>query len=301
MKLILAAIPFSFSIPAKIDQPASNPEDVCVSKLADTHADDNCKDERAFYHLRTLIGLINCPNGEASATENPSCAGGYSWWDTAQNHWKSYDQLVAQAIRDYGCNCFPENKWINNVFGKEWRHVMPGVNGEPIDALDEACTVFAKRAKCLNIDFNSLDRLEDWPGSNGGNPRHTCDYIQWYTTHDSGSGLTCGPASNPNYIDAESWWYNDQNIGYHNMNQCRNAICEMEMEFAYAVADMLKDPVAFKLENLSNYKAWDKGMCELKNHGMNFDSCCGEKNVRSPFDSSKRQCCDGEVVGYGSC
>lgn len=178
---------------------------------------------------------------------------------------------------------------------------MPGVNGEPIDALDEACTLFSKRAKCLNIDFNSLDRLEDWPGANGGQPRHTCDILQSYVTHDNGNGITCGPETNPGYIDAQSWWKNDKYIGFHNMNQCRSAICSMEMEFAYAVADMLKDPLAFKKANLSNYGIWSSSQCESQQHGTEFDSCCGEKNYRNPFDSNLRQCCEGEIVAFGTC
>lgn len=304
MKTFLAAIPFSLAVPLENPTvPSSN--DVCVTKVADSNPDHECPDtDRTLGYVRNLIGLINCPNGEASADKNPACAGGHAWWDSDKTGpWLSYDQLVTGALQNYGCNCFPKNKWIeNNLFGKSWPHVLPGINGEPLDALDSACTVLARRVKCLDIDYNSLERLEDWPGSNGGYPRDTCDYIQWYNTHDIGNGITCGPENNPNYIDAEKWWYSDKNIGYHNMNQCRNTICEIEMKFARDVADLLRDPVAFTLSNLDKKGAWEKGMCDSgSEYGYRVDSCCGDKFERSPYDSNFKQCCGGKVTELGSC
>lgn len=302
MKTLLATIPFSMAIP--LEYPSVSPNDICVSKVADPNPDDNCPTtDRTTGYIRSLISLINCPNGEASADVNPACAGGHAWWDVNKiGPWTSYEGMVSAALQDYGCNCFPKNKWIEtNLFGKEWPHILPGINGEPLDALDSACAVLARRVKCLDIDFNSLDRLEDYPMSHGGFPRHTCDYIQWYVTHDNGNGITCGPANNPNYVDAEAWWYSDVNIGYHNMNQCRNTLCEIEMEFAREVADLLKDPAEFVRSNQEKKGAWAKGMCNAGDRGFQVDSCCGNKFERTPYDSSYKQCCNGKVTELGSC
>ena len=304
MKTLLAAIPFSIAVP--LEDLSAPGIDLCVSKVADPNPDHECPNtDRSLGYVRNLIGLINCPNGEASADENPSCAGGHAWWDVDKTGpWLSYDELVTSALQDYGCNCFPRNKWLeNNLFGQDWPHVLPGINGEPLDALDSACTVLARRVKCLDIDFNSLDRLEDYPDSNGGYPRHTCDYIQWYATHDThtDAGVVCGPANNPNYIDAEAWWYSEENIGFHNMNQCRNTICEIEMQFAREVAPLLKNPVEFTLANMDKKGAWEKGMCTAGDHGFQVDSCCGNKFERSPYDSNYKECCNGKVTEIGSC
>jgi len=302
MKLILATIPFSFAAPQAAQQELS-PNDICMKKVADIEESGNCeKTDRTLFAAKSLIGLINCPNGESSADVNPACAGGYAWWDSQQTgDWLSYDENVANALRNYGCNCFPKNKWINrNVFGLDWPHVMTGVNGEPLDDVDAACTILAKRVKCLDIDFNSME-LKDWPNSNNGQPRDTCDYIQWYNTFDEGSGVTCGYAENPNYADASNWWYKPENIGFHNMNQCRNTICEAEMEFARIVAPLLVDPVQFAKNNNGNKGAWEKGMCQMQNHNLNLDSCCGDKFERSPFDSSVKVCCDGKITDTGNC
>lgn len=301
MKLVLASIPFALAAPQQPPIDSANESGLCLSKVASAHPDRPCNDPRSLYEIRNLIGVINCPNGEASADQNPACAGGYAWWDTNQsNGWLSYDALVANALRNYGCNCFPRNKWVENLFGKEWKHVMTGLNGEPLDEIDAACAVMAKRVNCLDIDFNSLE-LKDWPGSNDNNPRDTCDYIQWYATFDNGNGVTCGDESNPNYIDDSNWWYKPENIGYHNMNQCRNTLCEIEMEFARSVAPLLRDPNAFATANSGNKGAWDKGACQMTKHYMNMDSCCGDKFNRVPFDSSLQQCCDGVVTEFGGC
>jgi len=256
-----------------------------------------CEDDdfRRFTDTRNLIGLINCPEKENSA--NPNCAG-----HTLKNGKnRSYYTLVTDALSNYGCNCFQDNKRIPNVKGNAGFHGMPGTNGEPVDDLDGFCKILARRHNCLKLDFGPQTGLEF---AHSDPNRRKCDYPQNYRyVHDTVTGdITCGPANNPNYANDNEWYQQPENQKYWNMNQCKRAICEMDLEFARAVAPLLTDPRAFWRINKNNRDISDDvAKCSLpKPAGRNLDQCCGIPEERNPFDSDLKQCCDNMIVEIGS-
>ena len=54
--------------------------------------------------------------------------------------------LVNTVMSSWGCNCFPQNKALPyEEKKKRFSRLAPGTNGEPVDGIDQACTVLAKR------------------------------------------------------------------------------------------------------------------------------------------------------------
>jgi len=282
MKLISAFL-FPFALAEKTE--------FCSNGL-DASEDEPCNTDddgfKSFGRSRSMISLINCPEGENSSNSN--CQG---YTNPKNGKIIPYNNILTQAIRNYGCNCFPNNKKVSNPFNGNptW---IPAANGEPVDELDAHCKIMSKRYVCMKLDFLEKDLHHANPD------RAVCDYFQGYNfVHDSDTGeIICGTAKNPNYA-------NDNNgkmpEGIYNMNQCRRARCEMDLELALAVAPLLEDPMAFKSENSGNSDiADDDSKCYFSGSGNGADECCGFPEARSPFSSYTKRCCDNTIVPIGS-
>jgi len=240
-----------------------------------------------FSRSRNMISLINCPEGENSI--NPNCKG---YTNPKNGKFFSYNTILTQAIANYGCNCFPKNKKVKNPNGNLVS--VPSANGEPVDDVDAHCKIMSKRYTCMKLDFLEKDLHHANPD------RAVCDYFQGYQfVHDSISGeIVCGTANNPNYA-------NDNNgkmpEGIYNMNQCRLARCEMDLELARAIAPLLEDPMAFKSANAANKNiGGDDSKCYFPGSGESADECCGFPEARNPFNSFTKRCCDHTIVQVGS-
>ena len=117
----------------------------------------------------------------------------------------------------------------------------------------------------------------------------------------NGQEYQCGYEKNPSYANNGPWFQKDENVGYYNMNQCLNTVCEIEYEFATSVANALRDPFEFKAENLDNYQVYHEGRCEpLPNNDFELNACCGPEFQRYPYSTDHKKCCNFELVDVGS-
>merc|ERR1712110_835348 len=110
-------------------------QEYCSNGIA-TDPDADCEDDgfKTFGNARNMIVAINCPQGVNSP--NPNCAG----YALKNGKTQAYEQAVVQAIRNYGCNCFPNNKRVEHpINGNPVSH--PGANGEPVGDLDAHCKI----------------------------------------------------------------------------------------------------------------------------------------------------------------
>jgi len=254
-----------------------------------------CKEQtdRSFANSRSIIETIICPDGENSA--NVNCAG----YTLNNGNTQTFRQALNSALNNYGCNCFSPNHRIPNVNGGSGFHLMPGNNGEPIDDFDAACKILARRHKCLNFDYGLNSGLE----FHHPNPeRAVCDYVTGYRyEYDSTTGeITCGPANNPGYANNGPWYQLPENIKRYNSNQCRRAVCEMDLEFARYVAPLLNDPRGFRLANRNNKNISNTAACVAPGTQGSIDTCCGPMEQRNPFNSGSKRCCQDIIVDIGS-
>jgi len=272
-----------------------NKNEYCSAEIGSDEAKDPeaCGSDRSFARARNFIEVMNCPDGELSA--NPNCAG----YTLRNGRTLSYRQALNQALDNYGCNCFSNNHKIPNINGGAGFHAIPGNNGEPVDDLDAFCKILARRHKCMNFDYGPNSGLEF---AHGNPNRQKCDYLVGYAyEHDTATGeFTCGPANNPGYANNGPWYQRPENQKHFNMNQCRLAICEMDLEFAQSVAPLLTDPWAFRQANRNNKNISDTNACEAPGVQGNVDTCCGPKSERNPFNSSIKRCCAEQIVDIGS-
>jgi len=250
----------------------------------------DCYDKSAS-KIKTWIEIINCPKGNDS--ENAACAGGPAPWNP--NNFLSYGQMVIYAMQNYGCNCFSDNKAVDNINGGLNKHLVPGINGEPIDELDKACTILARRNKCLQIDYEGESFDDILQG------RKVCDYLQGYSTFEDSDGKTyCGHEGNPLYSNESPFFQNPDNVDFFNINKCRGEVCAMDQQFIEAVAHILEDPFQFYRDNQANYNIYnDKNLC-IKRSNRVMDACCGEVNFRTPYSTADKRCCDGKLIQIGS-
>lgn len=187
------------------------------------------------------------------------------------------------ALRNYGCNCYPDNQdqpRPSNSAVNEW-HM--GSNGLPIDDLDQACLQLHESYRCVEMDrANNLfqDRTRDG-----------CYKGTAYKYHTAADGsIVCGPTKNPNYAKNPDTY------------ACQKAICTLERNFAYQVADILSDPLQFRDDHSSNYNDRDNICSKRTGFGGARDSCCGDYPNRNLYQSSTQECCaGGQSAQIGQC
>lgn len=187
------------------------------------------------------------------------------------------------VLRNYGCNCYPDNQdqpRPSNPSINEW-HM--GSNGTPIDSLDQACLDLHESYRCVEMD-RAADLFQD-------RTRDGCYKGTGYKYHqDSNGDIVCGPSRNPEYQNNAEVY------------ACQKAICSLERKFAYQVADILADPVSFRQLNSGNYDNRDNICFKRTGFGGARDACCGEYPERSLYQSSSQECCNNSYSALiGSC
>jgi hypothetical protein len=177
-----------------------------------------------------------------------------------------------RALRNYGCNCYPESDDTISTFDSTTVLWNLGNNGVPIDDVDAVCRNVWGKYHCYAYDGCHLGIDYEYHISENGN-------------------LTCGPQGAP---------YEDNLANF----QCENAACQIEKFFAEQIYPIMGDPQAFKTNNADNYDAWqDANTCQ-HNRGMHLvkKECCGNYPKRVPFDGDSMECCaDGKIELKGFC
>lgn len=167
----------------------------------------------------------------------------------------------------HGCYCF---RRAGGMIGSK-----NGYNGAPLDALDSLCRDLFRSEKCLQADIENCDNDRAFP----------------YTENDDGS-VTCGQDLSqwPNWLDNEA-------------NQCKLKLCQLELEFATTLKQMIADGFVAdpSISNINN-KDYDT-MCPPPTPGNPPPEleCCGSGINRRPFNAVHQQCCSNEIVSFGSC
>jgi len=239
--------------------------------------DEDCGDFRTLQKTKRMIDVLMCPEDEDSS--NPACAGRYQ----DNGKFKSIQGDIKRATRHYGCNCFQKNHRTISPAGSNVYY--PKSNGQAIDDFDAACYDLNQKYRCFILDKLNGD-LED-----------TCDYHTSYNWHVDDDGIIqCGRKKDLNYMVSG--------------DNCRRALCQMELSFAKRTAEILSDPYQFKLDNANKYGLWADNQCYKAESSMTKDMCCGEDNSdigfytihkRVPYDPVQQCCQDGQVVSLLEC
>merc|ERR1712110_442032 len=199
---------------------------------------------------------------------------------------------IYRALRNYGCNCFPEEadrvnhyislglpaKQTNNDV--EWHH---GFYGPSVDELDQLCALTYRRFNCLEKAVGDTIPTSAHQGFD-------CFRGTTHAYHvDSNNEVICGGSWNPNYAnDAASW-------------QCEKVVCGIELAFAneaWRAFDPDQGGVhhsEFATVNSENYNMNAKGMCNRSSAGTVDQQCCGEFPTRLSYNSNVLCCEDNEV------
>merc|ERR1712228_212005 len=168
---------------------------------------------------------------------------------------------LKRMVLNYGCNCYSKNK----MPGEGLR--VPGFNGKPLegDELDAACTVLARRNRCVDILH------ED------------CSYTSSYEY---------------------TWNTNSKNVKCNLGTWCERKLCAMDREFAKAVRSILfssgLSPAEFREQNQANKNVYKKGnICFGNTLPVDNWQCCGKAFKKEPYNADAQKCCDGNVVDIG--
>lgn len=178
-----------------------------------------------------------------------------------------------RALRDYGCNCYPEGDDTVSSFDSSITLWNMGNNGVPVDDVDAVCRNVWGKYHCYNYDG--------------------CKMGIDYTYHLSADGvITCGPSTDVDYAsDPDSF-------------MCELAACKIEKFLADELYPILGDPGTFRSDNSVNYNAWKSSVTCQKQPGMHVvkKECCGDYPKRVPFDADEFECCaDGKIELTGFC
>jgi len=236
--------------------------------------------DRIYGNTGNMMEIVMCPPNDPN--KPAYCEEGFTLFSGNQMTFRAH---INRLIRHHGCNCFPDNKFIPHPTQNRMI-VAPGVNGAPKNALDEACTVLAKRNRCLEID----------------NVNYECtfgeNYRFWYNdvTHE----VSCG-------IEGRNI-YNRNDYTNRPDLACERQRCFMDMEFIENVITALDG------KNVREYfldqRRYDRKTkvennlpeleCVSDDNNVFHDECCGAYTKRSPFDSAVKRCCNDNLVIIGS-
>lgn len=194
-------------------------------------------------------------------------------WDQAGNSEDCPFDVIDyyRALRDYGCNCYPEN--FDEEYqdsGVELWHM--GHNGMPVDEVDQVCHRAFHLYHCFEQD-----------GCIKGDA-----FVYHMTTEGD---LVCGPEDDANYASDPDGFF------------CEQSACLAEKKFAEEVYPLIGNPQTFKDNNKDNYRLWNKGEC-VRQAGASLakNECCGAYPYRKPYDANISECCsDGSVQAAGFC
>lgn len=237
---------------------------LALTMLQKALAQDNSTDvlpqmDRGLREIKNMLEELSCAAGQCVS-------------------YKGYQRI----LRDYGCNCFPEDE------NAEWDGIAIyqfESHGEPVDELDSACKEAYKRYRCFTHDVDNgllSDATSCMPGME-------------FEFHMSSNEIICGPPEDPEYALNSD------------LNGCKLAACEIERAFSYRVFNIVGNELnpsgkklRFREQNAHNFGTHGRGECKAQTGG-DKDSCCGEFPNRKPFNSDMASCCDGDIVTFGSC
>ena len=226
-----------------------------ISEKNDTDSDDPT--QRRFSTVRQMLVSLSCWDYFSQTGNTGNCP-------IRTRHYY-------RALREYGCNCYPEN------FDVEYRNTGEvlwhmGHNGAPIDDVDQACQSSFHQYQCYEKDG--------------------CIKGDEFIYHMNAAGeLICGPRNDPDYESDQEGFV------------CELSACQIEKQFAQTVYPILGDPRIFRDDQRPNYQQNEKGGCQ-KTSGISTskDQCCGSFPNRRPYDSGESECCsDGSVQIFGFC
>lgn len=197
------------------------------------------------------------------------------------------------ALRNYGCNCFPENFDGPPSFNGRDNSWHMGKNGKPINEVDAACTRLRDAYTCITIDVeNNLLQDQD---SDSVHLQDKCGRHTAYDYYiDDDKNVICGSTNDPEYASNQP------------EDQCAKHVCNMERQFASEVWAIIDDPENFVVENAADYGiSEDESVCVNMNNGRSVSECCGAYPNRQPYIPFLKTCCqvgDGfEAVYHGEC
>jgi len=217
---------------------------------------------RAFLHVRHMLVSIACYEYAKSSDKN--CP---------------YNQMrYFKALRNYGCNCFPENFDSINLFTGSVLWVL-GQNGHGVDDVDLACQNGYHRYHCYEMD--------------GCFKGTAYNYFL-----DENGGIQCGTQNDKDYASNPELF------------KCQLASCQIERTLAETLYPLIGWPKTFEKINAGNYRGWEnEQLCVTKEHldreagGPNRKTqCCGGYPRRRSYNPDKYNCCDdGKVRPQGFC
>jgi len=249
-------------------------------------------DMRQINSMGTFLAYMLCPPGNPN---NPDWCNSFPVTVGNDKIW-SPKHLVNTVMTSWGCNCFPQNKALPfEEKKKRFSRLAPGTNGEPVDGIDQACTVLAKRNRCI-----LMDNAEASSGMTLGKCDYTYPYHFYYNPDTFVS--ICGPRTAPQMYTKERLHTDER--------YCQRDICFADRELAESVVSFLESKGMNLLEYYITYRgqfqrSTDDGSdlgCVPKDLNVEKDQCCGTfiPAGRSPFDSATQKCCNDQVVNIGS-
>jgi len=191
-------------------------------------------------------------------------------------------------LRNYGCNCYPENFDKENEFTGEVQYNFGG-NGQPVDALDQACLKAYHNFRCFKHDLVE-NNFKQYNMAFG--PFEECHFGVPFEFHQGrNGGIICGPESNPGYRFNRS-----EHI-------CKLYACSIERAFAEEVFEIVGNrPGDYGRLHPENYNKGIDGTCEKRNDpSTDRNMCCGQYPTRYPYDPNRKVCCMGQLQSIGTC
>ena len=238
----------------------------------------NSTDLRAFNTARNMLDTALCPG----LNNDPSyCQDGFT---LPNGNIQTHRVALARLLLNHGCNCFPKS--VLNRNGNSMTP-SPGLTGRPVDAMDQACTVLAKRNKCLLLD-NDLE----------------CDYGQVYRYYynTATNEITCGREGTQLYNPDFTYENNPE-------KKCARQLCNMDLEFVYSFIAALdgRNVREYRLEfsQFDRLRMENQGTpleCEAAKTAESPETCCGTvvPSKRTPYSSITHRCCNDLVIMRGS-
>ena len=171
---------------------------------------------------------------------------------------------VASKLNQYGCYCFPKNN--GELYGNR---------GRPVDEQDYLCRDLYKCHNCVT--------RFDHPGD--------CSFKSNYGIFNSNNELRCSVNRN---------------------TPCEKSRCECDRNFAIKLAHLWTD-TNWSFNNFywkqkrnakrnPTFDATSVCVSDQSSQFSDLDSCCGVEGQRTPFDSFKMECCNGNrLAQIGMC
>jgi len=217
-------------------------------------------------------------------------------------HWKLHH--TQNALRNYGCNCFPSNfDFDKRSICNRWTCMQwtMGKNGKPIDKLDKECAHLRDRIKCLELDAENGAIMHP-AGPDAILVEERCSRWTTFPYFFANGELYCGTRHNPNYVN-----------GIKENQECEFALCQMTRVFVLrSWKEMIVGPRQRSQDFVKDSKLLyninqdpdfcDRGIASRSDLDISSTECCGEHPFRRSYRPIIKDCCaDGAVANFGEC